>query len=353
MRTPSIGRAVKEHLGMPRKLAVLAFVIVGLNAVVILTLGPSPGGSFLTNCLQICSSWLAAALCFLAIRRGRGLSRPFWLLVGCSMATWGVANVGWMFYENLLHAAVPRFSIVRILFDVQGVFYAIALFLDKERDSPEFSLETLLDSVQIGLVFFSVFFGLYYVQLLQGSHPQAHELILTWIFVAINLILTAISGIQSVIARTKRMRSLYGGLALFLLVYTIGSGIAESPAANLLTQTGSWYDLGWSIPFLVGAVWAARWQDTGELSAPKSRPKTLRNFTVSNLMLALAPLTVLILVAQLGREWRLIGCALLSISLLCYAARLGVTEFRHAQSTKMIERHALAMEATADGMSMF
>jgi PAS domain S-box-containing protein len=338
---------------MPRKLAVLAFVIVGLSIGVILTLGDSPAGSFLTNALQIGSSWLAAGLCFLARKRGRGLSRQFWLLVGMSMATWGVANVGWMFYENVLHAAVPRFSIVRVLFDVQGVFYAIALFLDKDRDSPEFDLETLLDSVQVALVFFCVFFGLYYVQLLQGSHPQANELVLTWIFVAVNLTLTVIAGIQALSARTKRMRSLYGGLALFLLVYTIGSGIAESPQANLSTKTGSWFDLGWSIPFLVGAVWAARWEESAEIeAAPLSRPKTLGKFALSNLMLALAPLTVLILVEQLGREWRVFGFLLLVISLLCYAARLGVTEFRQAQSAKAVQMHSLAMESTADGMSI-
>lgn len=338
---------------MPRKLAILAFVIVVLNVCVILTLGTSPKGSFLTNLLQICSSWLAASLCFLARRRGRGVSRPFWLLVGCSMGAWGVANVGWMYYENWLGTTAPRFSFARILFDVQGVFYAIALFLDKERDSPDFDWETLLDSVQIGLVFFSVFFGLYYVQLLQGAHPQANELVLTWIFVAVNLTLTMIAAIQSRIARSQRMRSLYGGLALFLLVYTIGSGIAESPQANLLAQTGTWFDMGWSIPFLVGAVWAARWEDAPEMAAvPAARPKTLGKFAVSNLMLALAPLTVLILVAQLGREWRLIGFSLLGISLLCYAARLGVTEYRHAQSATTVQMHSLAMEAAADGISI-
>jgi PAS domain S-box-containing protein len=338
---------------MPRKLAVLSFVVIGLSITVILTLGDSPAGSFLTNALQIGSSWLAAGLCFLARKRGRGLSRQFWLLVGMSMATWGVANVGWMFYENVLHAPVPRFSIVRVLFDVQGVFYAIALFLDKDRDSPEFDLETLLDSVQIALVFFCVFFGLYYVQLLQGSHPQANELVLTWIFVAVNLTLTVIAGIQALSALTKRLRSLYGGLALFLLVYTIGSGIAESPQANLSTKTGSWFDLGWSIPFLVGAVWAARWKERAELEAvPASRPKTLGKFALSNLMLALAPLTVLILVEQLGREWRAFGFMLLVISLLCYAARLGVTEFRQAQSAKAVQMHSLAMESAADGMSI-
>src|SRR5882672_10545870 len=329
MGTPSNGRVMKEHLGMPRKLAILAFAIVGMNICVILALRDSPARSLLTNFLQIGSSGLAAALCFLARRRGSGLSRQFWLLVGMSMATWGVANVGWTYYENWLHIATPRFSIVRILFDVQGVFYAIALFLDKDRDSPVFDLETLLDSVQIGLVFFCIFFRLYYMQFLQETHPQANELAVTWILVAINLTLTGIAAMQSVRARTPRMRLLYGGLALYLLFYTIGSGIAESPQANRLRDTGSWLDLGWSIPFLVGAVWAARWKETAELPvAPASRPKTLGKFAFGNLMMALAPLTVLVLVEQLEGDWRLIGFAALVISLLCYAARLGVTEFR-------------------------
>ena len=338
---------------MARKLAILPFIIVGLNICVILTLGTSPAGSFLTNCLQTCASGLAAALCFGARRRGRGLSRPFWLLVGFAMAAWGLSNLGWMYYENWLHAEVPRFSVVRILFDVQGVFYMIALFLNKEQDSPSFDLETVLDSTQIAVVFFSVFFGLYYMQFFQSHQTPTSELVLSWILVAINLTLTVIAAIQTASAPTRRLRSLYGGLTLFLLVYTIGSGIAEFAISDLHLPTGSWYGLGWTLSFLVGAVWAARWKDTAELPVVlASRPKTLGRFTVSNLVLALAPLTVLVLVVQLGREWRLIGFSLLGISLLCYAARLGVTEFRQAQSANTVQMHSLAMEAAADGISI-
>ena len=338
---------------MARKLAILAFIIVGLNISVVLTLGTSPVGSLLTNCLQTCSSLLAAALCFQARRRGRGLSRPFWLLVGCGMAAWGLSNLGWMYYENWLHAEVPRLSVVRILFDVQGVFYMIALFLSKEKDSPNFDLETILDSTQIAVVFFSVFFGLYYVQFFQGRQSHASELVLSWILVAINLSLTVIAAIQTANASTRRLRSLYGGLTLFLLVYTIGSGIAEYALSELHLPTGSWYGLSWTVSFLVAAVWAARWKDTSESPAVTvSRPKTLGRFTVSNLMLALAPLAVLILVAQLGREWRVVGFSLLGISLLCYAARLAVTEFRQAQGANVVQMHSLAMEAAVDGISI-
>jgi PAS domain S-box-containing protein len=338
---------------MPRKLLILALVVIGLHICVILTLGTSPAGSFLTNSLQVFASGLAVAMCFGARRRGRGMSRPFWLLVGCGVATWGLANLGWMYYENWLHAAVPRFSLVRFLFAVQGVFYAIALFLGKEKDSPIIDMETLLDSVQIAVVFISLFFGLYYVQLLQGTPMPAGELILTWIFVAINVILTALAAIQMWAAQTKRLRSLYGGLAFFLLLYTVGSGIAESVQVHRQLQTGTWYDLGWTLPLLAGAIWAARWRESEEALSPvPSRQRALGNLAITNVMLAIPPLLILGLVAPLGREWRLIGFSLLAISIVCYAARLAVTEYRHVQSTEAVQRHTLAVESALEGMAI-
>jgi two-component system cell cycle sensor histidine kinase/response regulator CckA len=339
---------------MPRKLLLVSVIgLLVLSVCVILTLGMSPAGSLLTNSLQIVCCGLAAATCFAASKRGRGLSRPFWILVACSIATWAVANLGWMYYENWLHVPVPRFSLVRILFDVQGVFYAIALFLDKEKDSQEFTAEMVLDSVQIAIVFLSLFFGLFYAQVLQGAQGQFNELVVTEIFVGISLTLTLIALVQAFGAKTKRIRSLYGGLALFLFVYTLGSGLAESPWANKLASTGSWYDLGWTIPFLFAVMWAGRWQEDAEAAAPaKFAAKTLKELALKNVMLALAPLIVLILVARLGAQWRMIGLSLLAVSIISYVVRLGITEFRQSQTSAAVMRHRAAMESTEDGMAI-
>jgi PAS domain S-box-containing protein len=338
---------------MPRKLLVSVISLLVLSAGIILTLGMSPMGSTLTNALQIVCCGLAAAMCFKASKRGRGLCRPFWFLVGCSIATWGMANLGWMYYEDWLHTPVPRFSVVRVLFDVQGVFYAVALFLDKEKDSSEFNAEMVLDSVQIAIVFLSLFFGLFYVQVLEGSEARFSELIMTGIFIGTNLALTLLAFIQMFGAKTKRIRSLYGGLALFLCVYTLGSGIAESPWANQLGKTGSWYDIGWTIPFLFAAMWAGNWQEETQAATPvASRSETLKDLALKNVMLALAPLIVLVLVTRLGVQWRMIGFSLLAVSMVSYVVRLAVTEFRQAQSSAAVMRHRVAMESTVDGMAI-
>src|SRR5881396_1104480 len=100
---------------MPRKILALACVVVGLHIIEALTLGTSTLGSFLANGLQIFACGLAVAMAFGACRRGRGLSRPFWLILGAGVALPGVATLGRLYYEVVLHSEPPSTSVVRFL----------------------------------------------------------------------------------------------------------------------------------------------------------------------------------------------------------------------------------------------
>ena len=92
---------------MYRKVAIIGAILVGLHAGEILLLGTSPTGSLIANTLQLIACGLAASMALVASQRARGLGRPFWSVVALGPATWGVANLGWMYYENLLHQPVP------------------------------------------------------------------------------------------------------------------------------------------------------------------------------------------------------------------------------------------------------
>jgi len=345
---------------MSRRLPIAAVFVIGLQICQILFLGTSPAGSLLTNVLQLIACAIGSAMAFGASLRGRGLTRPFWRLIGLGLAMWGVANLGWMYYENWLHAPVPALSTVRILFDSQGVFFAIALFLDKEQDSPSFDAETVLDSLQVAIVFFSAFFGLYYVQLLSGvSGPESH-LFLAWIYQFINVALIVAAAIATLGARTRRLRTLYGGMTVFLLINAISAGTADYMQTVHNLPSGTWYDLGWSVPFLACAIWAARWHEPAERAEPlaigqkSARPgrKTLGTLAIKNVTMALAPLSVLVVVAQLGAQWRWTGFLLLGASIACYATRLGVSQYREGKTAELVQRDTLAMDSAMDGMAI-
>src|SRR3982074_2159263 len=157
---------------MLRKLFVLALVVVALHVAAVLTLGTSPAGSLAGNLLEIVACGLAVAAVFAASKRATGLSRRFWLLVGCGMAVWGVANAGWTYYEIFLRMEPPTGSMVRFVFGMQAIFFALAVFLNQDKDTSKFDLESGLDFIQIAIVFFFIFLGFYYIP---SYHVDAHS----------------------------------------------------------------------------------------------------------------------------------------------------------------------------------
>ena len=337
---------------MPRKSLILAVIIVSLHLLEAATLGTSTTGSLLANLLEIFACGFAAVMAFGASRRGRGLSRPFWLLVGMGIATWGIANLGWMYYEVVLHTEPPQASVVRFLFGFQDVLIAMALFLDQDEDSPRIDVEALLDFVQIGIVFFFIFVEFYF---LPAHRLDEHTAFLREMRVENleDVMVAALAAFRALTARKQHLRKLYGGLAAFLSFVMVSSATAQYLQIVRPASTGTLRDLLWTLPFLAGALWAAHWEPSAdEGSDARVRRKALGELLVTNGTLALGPLIILFQVAQLEQEWRLLRFSLLGVSILCYAARLAISEHHEAKSANAAMTHALAMDSAADGLSI-
>src|SRR5260370_11402596 len=117
--------------------------------------------------------------------------------------------------------------------------------------------------------------------------------------------------------------------------------------------TGTWYDLYWTVPFLLAAIWAARVMEPEEQeSVPFHTRKNLARLAVKNVSLALDPLLGVSLLAQLGPEWRRTSSALLAMSIMCFATRLGLSEFRLSDSAEIARRNSLAMDSAINGLAI-
>lgn len=336
----------------PRSLAVVAVCVVFLHLVVVVFFGTSSLGSLLGNALQIFSSFLAAAMCFQAARRAAGFGRSFWVLVGFGMGVWGLADFGWTYYELVLHREPPPGSLIRFLFDTHGMFFVMAIFLNQDKEDSRVDLPEVLDFLQIGILFFLIYFGAYYLPAINLEYHGALER-------EFQVMTAAMSGIfllallQWRRSATREARRLYGGLASYILVYGTLATIVSGLQVDHEAPTGSWRDLGWTIPLLAGAVWAATWQAAPEAQAqtPK-RNQTLVEILVSNAMFFFAPMVILIQVAQLGPGLRAIRFTLLGISFSCYAVRIGWTQYRQQQNEETVRRQSLAMDSSIEGIGI-
>jgi len=337
---------------MPRKSLILAAVIVALHLCEAATLGTTTAGSLLANLLEIFACGFAAVMIFGASRRGRGLSRPFWLMIGAGVAMWGLANLGWMYYEVVLHTEPPTTSAARFLFSLEIVLIATALFLDQDKDSPRIDAESALDFLQIGIVFFFIYLESYYLPVRRLDHNAAFLREMR-VENAEDALLTVLAAFQALRARKPHIRKLYGGLALYLLFLTVCAALAQYLQITKPAPTGTLRDLLWTAPFLSAAIWAARWQPSlaAETGSPLRR-KTFGELMLTNATFALAPLIVLWQVSQLGAGWRLLRFSLLGVSIVCYAARLGISQYREDKSANAVLTHTLAMDSAINGMAI-
>jgi hypothetical protein len=106
----------------------LALTVVICHVLTAEFFGATAFGSLLGNALQILSSLVAAMMCFRAARKLSGFSHSFWTLVAFGMCMWGVADLGWTYYEVFLHAEPPPSSMIRFLFHSHGMFFVMRFF---------------------------------------------------------------------------------------------------------------------------------------------------------------------------------------------------------------------------------
>lgn len=335
-----------------RPLAFVALTVVILHVFSVVFFGAQPIGSFLGNALQIFSSFLAAYMCYQAACKLGGFTRSFWTLVGFSMAIWGIADFGWAYCELILHTVPNPGSLTRFLFDTHGMFFVMAVFLNQEKTDSSIDLEEILDFLQVGILFFFIYFGIYFLPSINLGPKAALEREMT-VMMWGQLSVIVLTFIQWQRARLPEARKLYRGLTIYFLIYSSFANLAEIIQIAQQSPTGTWFDLAWTLPLLFAAFWAGTWVPSKEKVPPAHlRSKSLLGILLNNCLFVFAPLLILYQVAQLGPDWKLIRYSLLGISFLCYALRIGLTQSRQHQDEETVRRQSLAMDSSLDGISI-
>ena len=194
---------------------------------------------------------------------------------------WGLANLGWMYYEVALHSEPPQASIVRFLFGFEDMLIAMALLLDQDKDSSRIDLEALLDFIQIGIVFFFIFVEFYF---LPARRLDEHAAFLREMRVenVEDILVTGLAAFRALTVRKEHLSRLYRGLGMLMLAVTVFSGTAQYLQIVGPSPTGTLRDLLWTMPFLFGALWAAQWKpSSAEEPGPRVRLKTVGELMVT------------------------------------------------------------------------
>jgi two-component system cell cycle sensor histidine kinase/response regulator CckA len=333
---------------MSRKWLAVVFLLLAIHLVGIPLYGTSYRGTLLANSVQVASSTLAAVACLLAWRRAAGLSRLFWILVSIACVSWACASLGWAYYENWLRTEVPSPSPVFFLYRATAGFLLMSLFLSEDRDACQLSIETLLDFIQIGIIVFFLYLDFYYVP---SFHLESGAVLVreTTLGNVEDLICMLLAVIRSRFARSSQLRELYRGLAIFLAAFIVSSTAANYGQIYKGISSGSWYDLGWTLPFLIAILLASSWKPAAKDIVTARRKITWPELAALNVALAFVPLFVVFRGVRFAAPWNVVALLTLILSGSCYAARLVLYQYQQVRAVDALRENTALLQAVSEG----
>jgi PAS domain S-box-containing protein len=322
-------------------LLVFATSIVAVHILQEIFFGQAAFGSFVSNALQILCAVVAAVACMRAVRRGQGFTKPFWILIGFSFVIWIAADLGWMYYESYLKISPPRDSVFHFFVDLRSLFLGMALLLDQnEEDRPHYlDAGSLLDGAQLFIIFSLIYLGWYHIFSLHENRVLS-VLRSDQIEVSENVVVLVLAALQAVRAQTSQLRSLY--LRFLGCFGLLGLATSYTDYCELRTgreiSTGSWADLGWTIPFLLAAWWADGWEQQPGFYPSYGKRQSRLSMVFENTIYSVGPFIVLLQAFELGPEWRKLSLPLLGLSILCFGLRQTLSKFREATAASILQK---------------
>ena len=310
--------------------------------------GNTFAGSLLSNLVQISAATLALLTALLARRRATGVSRHFWMLVAFAFLSWDCANVGWSYYENVLRVPIPIPSPILFLYHVTSGFLVMSLLLNEERDATRLSAQTLLDQLQVGIIVFFIYLDFYYLPSFRLDYASflVRE---TTLGNVEDLVCLTLAIFRFGRTRSPQLRALYRGLIWFMAIFTVGATVADYGEIYRGPSVGHWFDLGWTLPFLVAIVLASSWQPLADDTLAPRRKTTYAGLAAANIALAFVPLLVMSRSLRFPEPWRWLGISLFILSATCYAARLVLYQFQQTRAADALQEKAALLEAVSEG----
>src|SRR6266849_5639515 len=330
----------EESMPASRKIFVAAAVALACHFVA-LALHAALASSIIEFVLLV----LVVAACFQSASRASGFARRFWRLMGIAFAIYAAGQILATYYDSVLHASLVEWWPSDVLFLYHVAPMAIALFLaDDSAESRVYRWQRWLDFLQIGIVSFSAYLFFLYVPTVAGKAGESSNELYWKVETARGALLTIAFVLRASLTDSKLVRSLFGRVAIFLAMFTVGGSLYVYLQTWAHLSTGTWYELLWTIPRTLMIWLAASWV------APKEPEPAFKESSSESLLLAqfahiAFPLLVLAMATSaIGQQLKLAVVAVLA-SFGCSSVRLLLSQRAQSELLSQQKRSAESLRA--------
>ena len=304
------------NLGISRKLVIVALALLACHVLVL-----ALHRSLLSNLVELTLAAVAAAAAYRTAQRAHGFARRFWRLIAASFTLYSFGQAFYTYYDSVLHASPNLWwpSDALLLFYVAPM--VMALFLgDDSAEARAFSGQRQLDFLQVGIVTLSTYLFFFYGPW-SGGPPRSQATLIWRVEIVRDVVITSAFALRALLTRSRLVRSLFGRIALFLLVFSVGDLVYLNVQIWGDMQNASWYELLWTVPRTLLILLAVSWTPPPEAESEPGKlvaePLLLAQFAHIAL-----PLLVLIAAAHAQRQQLAVAVVAVFASFACSSARL-------------------------------
>ena len=302
-----------------RTALIAGFALLIVQAGVVVVLGTSPHGSFVSNLIQLGLGILVVIASLRAAHRSEALGRHIWRLVALAYALWGVAQA--------LSTYGDAFS---------------SRLLESDSEPAEFDWLVAIDCIEAFLFWIAAYVYFFLIpSRFEGMIALAPS-VLSLYFVYYG-VLTLAFFVRTLVSAAGVARALFGRMGLLLLL----SGLVDAyynygPGKSL--AAGTWFDLLWSGMLLIPLLMAATWKQPKIAVQPAS--SGIHRPVITHLFSLIYPLLILVMAVRIAAERLSLAATVIFVSFICFSLRTLIIQHRLLR-TQEAYRH----EATHDGLT--
>ena len=314
-----------------RTLIATSCILVGGQAIVIATLGQRTPGPLLSETAQLALGVICVLACIAAFRRSSGIARYAWRLLAVTFVVWVVAQVLGVYLDVYGHHSLD--SLDDSLFFLSVIPFGLLAFLDPDREPNHFDRLHVLDFVQVCICWLSIFLC-FSPRMWSPATAVRIGPILWSRNISFDGLLVTTFVVRAWLTKSQAARSLFGRMAVFLIISGIADSYALNPGHDL--PPGGWFDLIWSVllatPILIATTLKNADEGQTDLS-PSSQ-----NVATNQVFPLLYPIVTFFILARVHQAYPFLGPALLAAAVFTFAARVLIIQHRKGQSEEALRR---------------
>ncbi len=309
----------------------------------------TPFASWWSDWIGAAAVLLAAVASWSASRRSGSFGKRVWRLVSFSLGLSLLAQVGFTYYSDYLHAPTGTLWPSDVLFFFWPVPAMMTLFLSPRDPDSGFRWLRLCDFGQVCALALALELSQLYVPSRWQISGRAMEFRAFYVGLAFFGLLALSFLVRGLLTQYHTARAFFFRLAAFFFAFTITSSTTLYTFATGSHRPGAWTGLMWTVTFCLLIVIAATWD-----GAEQSPLETIDSFAPGMQLLAqfsplLIPAIVFPLVLQIAQEQFFWAVFLVTVSFAAASGRLFVTHRQLLYSSQELQKNLSLLQGITEG----